>query len=411
MSPGNLASNPRLLKEADALHSAGYDVTTVVSDFSDSVRAFDDELAARAPWRVVRIGRQRGLNLRAEASALIARAMGGTVPVGLACRAAGGAPVGALMRAVRAIEADLYVAHYIAALPAAADAARRHGALLGFDAEDFHSGEGIGAAGEDFRMKMVAAVEQATLPRCDYSTAASPLIGRAYAERYGVSPTTILNVFPLAMAPRQPKTRERSPGPAGLKAYWFSQTIGLDRGLQAFVQAMALTKCRVTLDIRGNNRWGHGDRLMKLAGELGIADRLRLLPLASPDEMVRLAADYDVGLSLETDISDSRQYCLTNKIFTYLLAGIPMVLSDTPAQRTLAVDLGRAASVVSLAEPAAMASALDRLCDTEGALAEAMATAWRLGRERYNWEVEQRLLLDAVANAFEAAHAGPSWRH
>jgi glycosyltransferase involved in cell wall biosynthesis len=122
--------------------------------------------------------------------------------------------------------------------------------------------------------------------------------------------------------------------------------------------------------------------------------------------MVRLAADYDLGLSLETDISESRSYCLTNKIFTYLLAGIPMMLSDTPAQRALAADLGRAATVVSLAEPAAMASALDLMCETEGALEEAMATAWRLGRERYNWEVEQRLLLAAVAGAFEAAPAG-----
>jgi len=400
VSPGNLASNPRLLKEAGALHSVGYDVTTVVCDFSDAVQAFDDELVASAPWRVVRIARQRGLNLRSAASAWIARSMGASVPLGLACRAAGGAPIGAMTRAARAIEADLYIAHYVAALPAAADAARRHGALLGFDAEDFHSGEGTGGAGDDFRMRMVAAVEQATLPGCHYSTAASPLIGRAYARRYGIAPTTILNVFPLAMAPLRPTLRESSR--AGLKAYWFSQTIGLDRGLQAFIQAMAL---------RGSNRWGHGDTLMRLAGELGMAGRVRLLPLASPGEMVRLAGDYDLGLSLETDISESRQYCLTNKIFTYLLAGIPTMLSDTPAQRALAVELGRAACVVSLGEPAAMASALDRLCGTEGVLEEARATSWRLGRERYNWEVEQRLLLAAVGKAFEAARTDGSWRH
>ena len=409
MSPGNLASNPRLLKEAGALHSVGYDVTTVVCDFSDAVQAFDDELVASAPWRVVRIARQRGLNLRSAASAWIARSMGASVPLGLACRAAGGAPIGAMTRAARAIEADLYIAHYVAALPAAADAARRHGALLGFDAEDFHSGEGTGGAGDDFRMRMVAAVEQATLPGCHYSTAASPLIGRAYARRYGIAPTTILNVFPLAMAPLRPTLRESSR--AGLKAYWFSQTIGLDRGLQAFIQAMALARCHVTLDLRGSNRWGHGDTLMRLAGELGMAGRVRLLPLASPGEMVRLAGDYDLGLSLETDISESRQYCLTNKIFTYLLAGIPTMLSDTPAQRALAVELGRAACVVSVGGPAAMASALDRLCGTEGVLEEARATSWRLGRERYNWEVEQRLLLAAVGKAFEAARTDGSWRH
>ena len=32
VSPGNLASNPRVLKEADALHEAGYAVTAVVCE-------------------------------------------------------------------------------------------------------------------------------------------------------------------------------------------------------------------------------------------------------------------------------------------------------------------------------------------------------------------------------------------
>jgi hypothetical protein len=46
VSPGNLASNPRVLKEADALHGAGYDVTSVFCSYSDALRAADDEIAA-----------------------------------------------------------------------------------------------------------------------------------------------------------------------------------------------------------------------------------------------------------------------------------------------------------------------------------------------------------------------------
>ena len=32
VTPGNLAANPRIVKEADALQEAGYEVTAVVSD-------------------------------------------------------------------------------------------------------------------------------------------------------------------------------------------------------------------------------------------------------------------------------------------------------------------------------------------------------------------------------------------
>jgi glycosyltransferase involved in cell wall biosynthesis len=310
-----------------------------------------------------------------------------------------GGPVVGLHAAACAVPADLYIAHYVAALPAAGAAAQRHGALLGFDAEDFHSGEGMDSPAEARRMAMVRVVEGAWLRRCRHLTAAAPLIGKAYASLYEVQgPVTVLNVFPLDMAPTQPPS-PRQPG-APLRAYWFSQTIGLDRGLQPFLQAMARATVRVELEIRGDDPWGHGATLMGLARELGIADRVRLLPLAPPREMVRLAAAYDLGLSLETDVSENRRLCLTNKIFTYLLAGVPVLLSDTPAQRALAPDLGAAAALVPLSDPAAIAAALDRLA---AGLDAAKAEALRLGRQRYNWEVEQTALLASVEAAFAGA--------
>jgi hypothetical protein len=255
-------------------------------------------------------------------------------------------------------------------------------------------------------MKMVERIEGVALPSCAYVTAASPLIGRAYAERYGIaSPATVLNVFPLSMAP---KTAESATGAGGgLRAYWFSQTIGLDRGLQSFIQAMSRAKTPVTLEIRGSNRWGHGDTLMAMARDLGIGGKVTLLPLAPPDQMAALAAPYDLGLSLETDVTESRRLCLTNKIFTYLLAGVPVMMSDTPAQCALAPDLGAAATVVSLADPEGIAAAIDRLAPA-AVLAEARSTARQLGRERYNWDREKGVLLQAVASAFarrDGAHA------
>lgn len=402
VSPGNLASNPRLLKEADALHGAGYDVTAIVCDYNETLRLADDEIEAGAPWKVMRIGRSPGEGLRARVFEQLARGLstlGHRIPVSVAALSAR-APVGALMHRACEVPADLYIGHYVAALPAVAAAARRHGALIGFDAEDFHSGEGTDAPGDSFRMRMIRIVEQAILPSCAHMTAAAPLIGKAYAECYGVAcPATVLNVFPLAMAPASRPAR--NPERAGtLRAYWFSQTIGLDRGLQAFIEAMSLTKTRVTLDIRGSNRWGHGDALMALAGSLGLGERVQLLPMAPPSEMVRLAADYDIGLSLETDVSQNRRICLTNKIFTYLLAGVPVVMSDTPAQRLLAPELGAAARLCNLDDPSGLAATLDALASA-ARLAEASQAAWTLGCERYNWEREQSVLLQSVAAAFE----------
>jgi len=399
VSPGNLASNPRLIKEADALHEAGYRVTAIACNYTEALETYDDEIARTVGWKAVRVPRPAGERLVGAAARLMARAMdavGLDIPVNVAAAAYGG-PSSVLRKAALAQRADLYIAHYVAALPAAAAAAARHGALLGFDAEDFHSGEGQGGEAEEFRMELVKRIEESVLPACRHLTAASPLIARAYGALYGVTPVTVLNVFPLSMAPAAPR-----PAPvvaAGeLRAYWFSQTIGLDRGLQSFIEAMARARTRVTLDIRGGNRWGHGETLLALARDLGIGDRVSILPMAPPERMVTLAADYDLGLSLETDTTQSRRLCLTNKIFTYLLAGIPVLLSDTPAQSELAPQLGAAGLIGSLGDPLTLAHALDSLGDP-ATLGAAKAAAWRLGRERYNWDHEKKALVASVAAA------------
>ncbi|MCA0303450.1 MAG: glycosyltransferase [Proteobacteria bacterium] len=393
VSPGNLASNPRLLKEADALHGAGYAVTAVVCRYTEELRSFDEAIAAEVPWKVVGVRRDATEGIVARAASAAVRALESArlpVPVAMAAAAYGG-PSAPLRRAAARVPADLYIAHYVAGLAAAGAVARQAGARLGFDAEDYHAGEGT-----PLQQRMVRRIDRSYLPGCSHVTAAAPMIGAGYARDFGVRPVTVLNVFPLAMAPAAPRP-PAAPGP--LRAYWFSQTIGPDRGLQSFIEAMALVRRPVTLDIRGSNRWGHGDRLLALARERGIADRVRLLPTAPPEDMVRLAAEYDIGLSLETDVSENRRVCLTNKIFTYLLAGVPVVLSETPAQRALAPELGAAARLVSLADPPAIAATLDALAESPDAVAGARAEAWRLGQERYNWEFEKKALLDSVERA------------
>src|SRR5437879_13643007 len=122
VSPGNLASNPRALKEAGALHEAGYRVTAIVCNYTDSLKSFDDDIAAKVPWSVLRISRPSWEPYLHRASNLMARCLSKAacgVPLPIAAAAYGG-PVPALWRAARSVPADLYIAHYVAALPGAA---------------------------------------------------------------------------------------------------------------------------------------------------------------------------------------------------------------------------------------------------------------------------------------------------
>ena len=56
ITPGNVSSNPRVVKEADALVEAGYEVRVVAGDMVPWVRERDATIFARARWRCDLVG-------------------------------------------------------------------------------------------------------------------------------------------------------------------------------------------------------------------------------------------------------------------------------------------------------------------------------------------------------------------
>lgn len=397
VTPGQLWMNPRAVKEATALSGAGYRVHVVATRLSHGNDSRDRDILDAVPWTVERVdftGRSRWVGERLATG--LARRLDAVVPSPRLASLAHSALARRLAAATAAVRADLYIAHYPAALPAARAAARRHGARFAYDAEDFHPGDlpdGPTAARPN---RWIDTLERQALPRAAYVTAASPGIADAYAEHYGIArPTVIRNTFPRAEAPSgaTPAGTER-PRPT---LYWFSQTRGRDRGLECALEAVARASTRPHLHLRGDRREAFDARFLARARTLGCADRVVLLDPAAPSDMVALAARHDAGLAGETGHTRNRRIALTNKIFTYILAGIPAVLSDIPAHVAFAAETPGAALLYRTDDPASLAGVLDRLFGSPERLAAARAAAHALGRTTLNWEAEAPRLLACVA--------------
>ena len=296
--------------------------------------------------------------------------------------------------------ADLYIAHYPAALPAAAAAARRHASAFAYDAEDFHLGDWPDGPAHDGARRLIRQIEARHLPECAYLTAASPGIADAYAAAYGgARPHVVLNAFPRSHAPAGPSAQGIvRPGPS---VYWFSQVIGPNRGLETAVRAVAASGSRPHLYLRGTPAAGFAATLAELARASGLVDRLHILPPEAPDAMERIAAGYDVGLCGEPGHTRNNALALSNKLFSYLLAGVPPLLSATPAHAAFAAEAGLDAQVYPIDDHAALSCRLDDLLGDPARLAAARAEAWRLGRV-YSWEREAEILLRLVETACHA---------
>ena len=405
ISPGHLSSNPRIVKEADALFEQGHIVHVVYAQSNRQDLDRDTSILARRSWLVHPIAcfggtlRYRFRRLHQLACGFLFRQR--PQSISLAVRSQN--PLtGALRRAVCEIPADLYIAHYVAALPAAAAAARRHQSAYGFDAEDFHLGDPPDGPSYDNERQITRTIEAAFLPGCSYMTAASPGIADAYTLAYRIKPPTVVrNVFPLTHAPESCTPRGTAhPGPS---IYWFSQTIGPNRGLECTVRAIAKARARPHLYLRGFINPGFRNCLETLARSEGVADRLHLLPPAPPAEMERLAATYDLGLVAETGHTLNRRIALTNKLYTYALAGVPALISDIKAHRDYAQQANSIVRLFRVDDPQSLATAIDSfLVGEAGVLREARLNAFQLGQDQLNWDVEQAAFLDCVSHAIKA---------
>ena len=401
ISPGHVASNPRLVKEANALDDAGYRVRVVAGDYMAEIKSLDQTIFAAVSWSWVTVGLGTKFiyslrKIRQKLAQIIA-AIGWMPNLSIAMWAHH--PLSKKLGRVAATEAaDLYIAHCLAALPAAAWAAERHNAKLGFDAEDFHIGELANIPENQTEIRIRDYIEKTLLPRCCHLTAASPKIAEAYHQRYGIKMQPILNVFSLAESSNN-FVKPISKPDTEPSLYWFSQTIGAGRGIEAIVRAIAQMQTKAKLYLRGIPAVGYQKQLQTLARELKVSEQVHFLPSASPGEMVKLAAEHDLGLSFELTQPFNRAICLTNKIFTYLLAGLPVLMSRTPAQEDLAQRLGEAAVLIDINNPDDIANTLDCWLSQPHKLASARVCAWKLAQEVYNWDVEKKSFLAVVERA------------
>jgi glycosyltransferase involved in cell wall biosynthesis len=403
VTTGQPSTNPRLVKEADALAEAGFAVHVVGAHWANWADASDAAMMVRRRWTLELIEWRKeqapGTFHRSRIRHWIARRALATPLAGSVRPEWVLARVGPELRAAaQTVPADLYIAHNLGALPAAIQSARANGAPVGFDAEDLHSGQV--PSGSDLAV-FTERTERRLQPQCTYVTAASPGIARAYESLCRIArPTCILNVFPLDHRPLQFR-----PGSIGepIRLYWFSQTVGPDRGLETAVKAIALLgRPEVELHLRGTPQSGFGDALRQLAVASGVApERIHLHPPTVADEMTRCAASFDIGLALEPPVSRNNDILLSNKIFTYLLAGCAVIATRTTGQSELLDELGPAARGCAIDDAQSLADALRPWIEDRESLEKSRRAAWILGRDRFNWDREKELFLDVVRAALE----------
>ncbi|RZK26078.1 MAG: hypothetical protein EOO43_03830 [Flavobacterium sp.] len=217
---------------------------------------------------------------------------------------------------------DIVVAHNPGSLWATLKAKQRFSCKIGFDVEDYHPGEG----NNRLFQSLSARILELSLPKMDYVTFASPLIQSAVSEivdSRGKNWKTVLNYFSSPEFSR-PISIE---GP--LKMIWFSQHIDAGRGLELIFPVIKMVGFNYELHLVGNLNKGFYQRELLENSNIVVHSSM------SQNQLHDFLKEFDIGLALEDSANINRDICLTNKILSYLQAGLFILATNTKAQSQL----------------------------------------------------------------------------
>jgi hypothetical protein len=394
ITPGQPALNPRIVKEADALTNAGYDVTVLYSYWNDWGDQLTKHLLQTKNWKSICIAGHSAENpityFFSRIIYKIAQYLFFKLHLNSFAEFATSRSSGYLIHEAKKHSADLFIAHNLGALPAAVIAAKKHKAKCGFDAEDFHRYE-VDDSPNSPAYQITKYIEDKYLKKTDQFTTSSPLISNEYQNLYpAIKAVTILNTFPKNTSIRR---IFNDTGP--IKLFWFSQTIGVNRGLNHIAKVLKLLN-QDNFELHLLGYISDDFKSEFISNELlGLNNVYFHAPLL-PDDIVNFASQFDIGIAAECNFPFNRDICLTNKIFTYLQAGLAIIASDTTAQKNFLDENRSIGSIYEKNNIQVLLNILSGYSLNRKMLFNACESSLNLGRNNLNWENESVKFLSLV---------------
>jgi glycosyltransferase involved in cell wall biosynthesis len=158
-------------------------------------------------------------------------------------------------------------------------------------------------------------------------------------NRLSRRPDVVLNA-PVVAAPEPegPSVRRAAGVSDHLPLLVYGGGLAKPRGVHTVIQALPKL-ADVHLAVITRRVSNYTAYLDRIAARLGVADRLHFLPFVSPDQVAHYYASATIGVSSLLH-SRNHDWVLTNRLFEFMHARLPIVTSDTPTQAAFVRQLG-----------------------------------------------------------------------
>ena len=391
VTQAHLCRNPRVLKEAICLHDAGYGITILNSAFDAALKLEDLNLL-----------KGRNINLHSVSdlsksgfTSIIDRMLqkvGVTILTKLKFEtqlALGYAPW-RYLKILRKHEYDLYICHQ--ELPSCLGTLlMKEGFKVAFDFEDWYSEDLLPEARKGRALKTIQNAEKIALQHAGNCWTTSNAMAKSLAIRYNSKePHVIYNTFSSQIIAA--KTIFKTP----LKLFWFSQTLGKGRGLEPFINILIKLNCPFELHLLGRCNSSYKNDLKSLVNN---KFKLEFHELQPNHLLPSYISQFDIGLALEQNEPLSRKYTITNKLFQYLQAGLPLIATDTPGQKEI-IGKTKAGVLIDLSKPEQWIHLVESFLTDHAVFHDYRQNAIQAAK-KYKWEIERGKLLNIISKILQ----------
>ena len=286
-------------------------------------------------------------------------------------------------------KADIYVAHDLTMLATAYRAAEITRAKLIYDSHEFYSEQSL----VWLERLMWRKLEKKYISKPNAIITVNPSIGDVFKARYGLPHINIiynaerLSALPLEKMQLLHRKFNLSPEQHILL---YQGGLHSDRNLICLVKAMTyVTNKMICLVLLGDGKLHN--KLKHLIEAYHLEKNVFLHSAVNQDVLLSYTMSADVGVIPYRANCLNNRFCTPNKLFEFIIAGLPIIASDLPELTKIIVgnDIGR---VADTRNPKAFAKIIEATFSDMTKL-EQYKNQLLIARQKINWQEESNKLI------------------
>ena len=227
-------------------------------------------------------------------------------------------------------------------------------------------------------------LEKLILPKLKNTYTVCDSIALFYNKKYKTNFKTILNL---------PNKKELEFGvfPFQLKeknVILYQGAINIGRGLKLMIDAIPFLENCIFVII------GDGDIIENLKQKVNnknLNNKVYFLGKISPKELHKLTPLADLGISIEEDLGLNYRFALPNKIFDYIQAEVPILVSNLPEMKKISINY-KVGETIKNREPKKLANQINELLDKD------FSEELKKAKKELIWENQEEKLLAIFNN-------------